>query len=184
MTRFTTVNDPRVVRALQDGAIGVLRTDTLYGVVARADDEAAVRRVYEAKGRDDTKSPIVLISALHQLYDQPDEPAAELLSDVWPGKVSVILEAVKAPAWLSRGNGSVAYRLPADDELRELIARTGPLIAPSANLQGETPAMTIDEAEAYFGQAMDFYVDGGQVVDDSPSQLLRLGKDGEVERLR
>lgn len=184
MTRFTTVNDPELVRLLQSGGIGVLRTDTLYGLVARADDEAAVERVYTAKGRDDTKSPIVLIASLAQLYDRPDEPGAELLADVWPGKVSVILPAHKAPAWLSRGNGSVAYRLPADDDLRDLIAQTGPLIAPSANPQGEVPAMTIEEAEAYFGTGIDFYVDGGQVTDTTPSQLLRLGENGEVERLR
>lgn len=184
MNVFTTVTDPEIVRRLQAGGIGVLRTDTLYGVVARADDEAAVERIYALKGRDDTKSPIVLIASLGQLYDQPDEPATELLADVWPGKVSVILDSHRAPAWITRGNDSVAYRLPAHDDLRDLITQTGPLIAPSANPQGERPAMTIKQAEAYFGDGVDFYIDEGTVTDDTPSQLLHVGADGEVERLR
>jgi L-threonylcarbamoyladenylate synthase len=184
MDVFTTVTDPEIVRRLQAGGIGVLRTDTLYGVVARADDEMAVERVYALKGRDDAKSPIVLISSLSQLYDQPDEPASELLADVWPGKVSIILDSRKAPTWITRGNDSVAYRLPARDDLRDLISQTGPLIAPSANPQGERPAMTIRQAEAYFGDEVDFYVDEGTVTDETPSQLLHLSADGEVERLR
>lgn len=184
MDVFTTVTDPEIVRRLQAGGIGVLRTDTLYGVVARADDELAVERVYALKGRDDNKSPIVLVSALAQLYDQPSEPAAELLADVWPGKVSVILDSDRAPAWIERGNGSVAYRLPASEELRELIGQTSPLIAPSANPQGESPAMTLHQAIAYFGNNVDFYVDGGEVKHETPSQLLRISENGEVERLR
>ncbi len=184
MKVFTTVNHPEIARLLRAGGIGVVRTDTLYGVVALASDEQAVERVYRLKGRDDTKSPIVLIAKLSQLLDTPSEPAAELLADVWPGRVSVIIDAHEAPAWLERGNGSVAYRLPADDALRDLLEVTGPLIAPSANPQGEPPAMTWEEARAYFGDQVDFYVDGGRVVDDTPSQLLRIDEAGEVERLR
>jgi len=181
---FRDVLDPEVVELLRAGGVGVLRTDTLYGVVARADDEAAVARVYRLKGRDEAKSPIVLIGALDQLFDEPDEACAELFVDGWPARTSIIMPSRAAPVWIRRENDSVAYRLPADDELRRLLRQTGALIAPSANPEGLPPAMNIVQAQAYFGDEVDFYVDGGQVGEAAPSRLLRVAPGGEVERLR
>lgn len=184
MTVFTSVNDPEITRILMAGGIGVLRTDTLYGIVALASSEAAVRRIYELKGRDDHKSPIVLIDSIDQIHDRLSEPHRSYVETVWPGPVSVIVPSRLAPTWLRRGNDSVAYRMPQADDLRGLIRTTGPLIAPSANPQGMQPAMNIREARYYFGDKVDFYVDGGQVDDPQPSRLLRLEPDGEVTRLR
>jgi L-threonylcarbamoyladenylate synthase len=184
MKRFTSVNNPEVVQLLRAGGIGVLRTDTLYGVVASASNEAAVRRVFELKGRSENKSPIVLISENKQLFDPIHRTIEAVLGKVWPGPVSVIIPSKRAPLWIRRGNDSVAYRLPNNNDLRALIEQTGPLIAPSANPQGEVPAMTSDEAYKYFGDQVDFYVDGGQVTDSSPSQLLLIGDNGKVTRLR
>ncbi len=184
MKAFTSVNNPEVARILLAGGVGVLRTDTLYGVVARADDEAAVRRVYELKGRDDDKSPIVLINTTGMIYDQLSEAHQSYVHEVWPGPVSVIVPSRLAPTWVRRNNDSVAYRMPAIDELRTLLAVTGPLIAPSANPQGMQPAMNVGEAQYYFGNKVDFYVDNGTVEDGTPSQLLKLEDNGEVTRLR
>lgn len=181
---FSSVNDPEIIRILLAGGVGVLRTDTLYGLVARADDEAAVRRIYELKGRDDDKSPIVLISSIDQIYDDLDERHRIFAGDAWPGPVSIIVPSVAAPTWLRRGNDSVAYRMPAKPELRQLIDATGPLVAPSANPQGMQPAMNLTQARYYFSSNVDFYVDGGTVEDARPSQLVRLDANGEVTRLR
>jgi len=176
--------DSDIIRALHSGGIVVLRTDTLYGIVARADDEEAVKRVYDLKGRDGDKSPIVLIASVAQLYDEPKIFEEKFLSTVWPGKVSVILSSTDAPEWIERRNKSVAYRIPGDAKLRILAETVGPLIAPSANPQGKTPAMTIQQAIEYFGSSVDYYVDGGEVFDSTPSQLLKINEGGEVERLR
>lgn len=184
MNRLTSVNDPQVAIILNEGGIGIIRTDTLYGIIARADDETAVSRVYALKGRDENKSPIVLIDAINMLYDEANEQTNYFLQTVWPGAISVILPSKQAPHWIMRGNNSVAYRLPANASLRTLVAETGPLIAPSANPQGLEPALNIQQAQLYFGEAVDFYVDGGTVVDAQPSQLLRIDEAGEVTRLR
>jgi L-threonylcarbamoyladenylate synthase len=182
MKIFTSITDPGVAALLMSGGIGVLRTDTLYGVVADAQNEEAVDRIYRLKARDEAKSPIVLVASVDQLFDDIDQPS--LLNSYWPGKVSIILPAVKAPQWISRDNHSVAYRLPAKPSLQSLLSETGPLIAPSANPEGLQPASTIREAQAYFGDAVDFYVDEGKVEDDSPSRLIRITSNGEVEELR
>ncbi|MES2876650.1 MAG: L-threonylcarbamoyladenylate synthase [Patescibacteria group bacterium] len=184
MKQFSSVNDPEIARILTAGGIGVLRTDTLYGVVARADDEAAVRRVYELKGRDDNKSPIVLIGSLNQMYDDLSATHRLYLATAWPGPVSVIIPSVNSPTWIRRGNDSVAYRMPATDELCALVNATGPLIAPSANPQGMQPALNADEARYYFGSKVDFYVNSGTVDNPAASQLVRIDDDGKVTRLR
>lgn len=181
---FSTISDPAVAELLKGGAIGILRTDTLYGVVAAAGNEQAVGRVYAAKERSEHKSPIVLISSVDELFDTPSEHVKALCADVWPGPVSVIIDSEDAPVWIRRGNDSVAYRLPNDPSLLALLEHTGPLIAPSANPEGSPPAMTIEQAEEYFGDSVDFYVDGGAVTLAQPSQLLRVTEDGSVERLR
>lgn len=175
--------DDTLIALLLAGGVAVIRTDTLYGIVARADSKAAVERVYTIKGRTPTKSPIVLIAGPESLFDEYSQVQRSKTDGLWPGKNSIILPSTKAPEWIMRGNASVAYRVPADAALRELLAKTGPLIAPSANPEGLPPAMNRAEAEGYFGDAIDLYVDGGQVTDDTPSRLFRL-TDAGLERLR
>lgn len=154
-----------VVRILNEGGVGVVPTDTLYGVVARADNEKAVRRVYAIKGRTPTKPCIILLAEIKQLEHFGiivDEPLIHKLSAYWPGPVSVILTCgPEAPAYLHRGTQTLAFRLPNEPALRTLIRDTGPLIAPSANPEGQSPATTMHDAYTYFGQAVDFYNDGG-----------------------
>jgi L-threonylcarbamoyladenylate synthase len=179
----TTSFDETIIRLLKAGAIGVLRTDTLYGIVARAGDERAVEHVYAVKQRTPSKSPIVLVASLDQLFDSYDEAVLSRLSELWPGKNSVILPSNGAPTWIVRDNASVAYRIPDDEVLRALLQETGPLIAPSANPEGEPPALSVEEAKRYFGNKIDFYVDGGVVSDDTPSKLYRL-RERDLERLR
>ena len=168
---------------LKAGKIGVIRTDTIYGVICDAKNEMAVNKVYELKGRDDDKSPIILISNQTDMFDTLDKTTSDRLDELWPGKVSIIVPSIDGPGWLVRGNKSLAYRMPADKDLLKLVSKTGPLIAPSANPQGMTPAMNVSEAQDYFGDKVDFYVDGGQVTDNTPSQLYRIHGD-EMERLR
>lgn len=183
MSLYANEFTDEIISLIAGGGIGVLRTDTLYGIVARAADRDAVERVFAAKTRTPSKPPISLIGSTGQLFDEYDAATLDRLNEYWPGKNTLILPSEHAPEWLTRGSGSISYRLPADERLRALIAKTGPLIAPSANPEGQPPAMTIKEAKAYFGDAVDFYVDGGTVTDDAPSKLFRMLPDG-WERLR
>ena len=172
-----------VARLLNQGGIGILRTDTLYGIVGRADNKETVERIFYVKQRSPTKPPISLISQMSQLLDSYDEALLGRLGSLWPGKHTVILPSQAGPEWLRRGTESVSYRLPDNLALRSLIDRTGPIIAPSANPEGHRPAMTIDEAVSYFGDSVDFYVDGGIVTDETPSKVFRFTAEG-MERLR
>ena len=184
MKIFDDLQDPDVAKRLRAGEVGVIRTDTLYGLVSIAADQGAVERIFTLKSRDDIKSPIVLVSSSNQLFDSPSEFEKIVIDKVWPGKTSVILRSKSAPSWIERGHNTVAYRLPNVEKLQKLISQTGPLIAPSANPQGQSPAENIQEAEEYFGNTVDFYVDGGSVINAEASALIRPLDGGEVERLR
>jgi len=184
MKVISDIRSPEVASILNAGGVVVLRTDTLYGLLARADDHDAVDRIYVLKGRDETKSPIVLISDVSQLFDTVSSKTAQIIQKVWPAKVSIIIPSTDAPAWIRRDNQSVAYRLPDNQDLQNLIDQTGPLIAPSANPQGQPPAMTIAQAVEYFGDQVDLYIDSGEVDDNTPSQILQINDYGGMERIR
>ncbi len=153
------------IKLLKKDGIGVLATDTLYGVVGSALSKKAVRRVYEAKGRDDKKPLIILIASLNDLKKFSVRLSANqkhFLENAWPGPVSVILQCKpKKFEYLHRGTESLAFRMPKKKKLAELLKKTGPLVAPSANPQGLNPAKTIAEAKKYFGDTVDFYVAEG-----------------------
>ena len=139
---------------LKKGNIGVIPTDTLYGIVGSAFSKKAVERIYEVKGRDENKPFIVLIASISDLkkFDIAlTVPQKKLLDGVWPASVSVILPCPqKKFQYLHRGTKSLAFRLPKDRELQTFLKQTGPLVAPSANPQGGKPAETIAEAKKYF----------------------------------
>lgn len=175
--------DDELVTNLRSGGVAVIRTDTIYGIVARADNEMSVERIYTIKQRSPDKSPIVLLAKQESIFDTPSAYELAMVGDLWPGKNSIIFPSTKAPAWLDRGNESIAYRVPDDNKLRALLEKTGPLIAPSANPEGLSPAMNIQEAIDYFGDLVDIYVEDGQVTDNTPSKLFKITSEG-LERLR
>ncbi len=169
---------------LTSGGVAVIRTDTLYGLVASANDPTAVEKVYSIKGRDPLKSCIILIDSPAAAYSHSTDLAHDIAlhSEV---PTSFLLEANNAPEWLLRQNTELAYRVPVHTDLRALLAKTGPLIAPSANPEGMPPAQTIEQAKKYFGSTVDIYVEGGTVpADISPSRLVRIYANGQEEWLR
>lgn len=182
---MTNLNSSELITSLKSGGLAVIPTDTIYGVVCSALNPAAVERLYEVKQRDRSKACIVLISDLADL-DQFEPlispPIRQVLSKVWPGPTTVVLDC-HGFTYLHRGKESLAFRWPADAKLCELIAQTGPLIAPSANPEGQPPATTIKEARDYFDDQISIYVDGGTRV-GSPSRLIKLAADGTVTVLR
>lgn len=175
-----------LVASLQEGKIGVIPTDTLYGLVGSALNPDTVERIYKVRKRDANKPFIVLIADISELkrFDVGLSKKEEsLLRKCWPGKISVILECLSPRfAYLHRGTKTIAFRLPNHSELRSLLKQTGPLVAPSANIQGKSSATTIDEAEKYFKDFVDFYVDGGKLSVNA-STVVSL-QDGIIEVIR
>jgi L-threonylcarbamoyladenylate synthase len=165
--------DDEVARLLKQGGIGLLPSDTIYGLSGLALDKGAVERIHKLKRRDKAKPFVVLISRIEQLDGLGiiTTDAAPALR-YWPGKLTIICEALKAPSWLHMGSRTLAVRQPAYPQLRKLIDETGPVISTSANLAGGKPAMTAQTAEKYFGNKLDFYIDVGR-LSGKPSTIIK-----------
>jgi L-threonylcarbamoyladenylate synthase len=151
--------------AIGRGELVVIPTDTVYGVAADAFAPAAVARLLEAKGRDRTSPPPVLIPGiptLDALASDVPEPVRRLIAEFWPGGLTVILYAQPSLQWdLGETRGTVALRMPANPIALELLSETGPLAVSSANRSGEPSAKTAAEAEAMLGDSVTVYLDGG-----------------------
>lgn len=166
------LDDLKVVSILKKGGIGLLPTDTIYGLSCSALNESAVLKIHELKKRDKNKPLIVLISAVNQLKDLGIGHAGPVATKYWPGSVTVILSAKIAPHWLHRGTKTLAVRLPAFKELTNLISKIGPIVSTSANIQGYLPAGSASQAKEFFGEQLDFYVDIGELPGD-PSTIVQ-----------
>ncbi|MBI4599759.1 threonylcarbamoyl-AMP synthase [Candidatus Uhrbacteria bacterium] len=178
---FHSLKSLKLALLLKTGAIGVIPTDTIYGISASALDKKAIERIYAIRGRDRAKPFIVLISSLDDIAlfgTSLTNRTREDLMRIWPAPVSIILPCTsKKFHYLHRGIKSMAFRVPAWAPLRTLLKKTGPLVSTSANPEGEKPAETIGQAKKYFGTSLDFYVEKGMIRGLS-STVLRLTKDG------
>lgn len=172
-----------VANQIKNGAVGVLPTDTLYGVVCSAADETAVRRLYQLKSRD-AKPGTLAAASIDQLVSL-GIPRRYLVAAerYWLTSTSVVIPVGSKLGYLHQGVGSVAIRIPGDETFRRFLEQTGPLLTSSANLPGENPATTVLEAREYFGDKIDFYVDGGDLSGKAPSTIIRV-VDDTVEVLR
>lgn len=169
---------------LKPGAVGVIPTDTVYGLVARATDQTAASRLYALKGRISKPGTIIAANTRQLEKLGLKHRYVKAVEQFWPGAVSVVI-ACNNPvlAYLHLNKNSLAVRVPNNSKLLELLNQTGPLLTSSANPSGQKPAATADQAKVYFSDKVDFYVDGGNLGKHQPSTVIRIVDDA-VEVLR
>ncbi|TSC82584.1 MAG: tRNA threonylcarbamoyladenosine biosynthesis protein [Parcubacteria group bacterium Gr01-1014_20] len=169
------------IKVLKNGGVGVIPTDTIYGIVGSAFNKKTVERIYKLRQRNLKKPMIVLfgqISDLKKFGIPLKTKNYNLESETWPSKTSIVFSAPGAKfRYLHRGGKTLAFRLPKLKKLREFLKKTGPLVAPSANRQGEPTAKTIRQAQKYFGSQVNFYIDVGK-LSSKPSRLIRITRSG------
>ena len=166
--------------ALASGRLVVGPTDTLYGLFAPWGDAAAIESLYALKGRDQEKKLLALVADAGMAARHSAAAIPETLLAHWPGPLTIVVPASNHPL----GWPTIALRQPANKFCLALAACLGqPFYAPSANPQGQPPALTVEEARACFGEAVGVYVDGGAVLDSRPSTLVSV-VDGDIKILR
>ncbi len=147
--------------ALARGDLVIFPTDTVYGLAARPDDPAAIRKLFLAKRRpDDRAIPILASSAAdaHRvaIFGEP----AERLAAAWPGPITLVLLRTEESAHWDLGGdvATVAVRIPRHPLALALLARTGPLAVTSANLSGRPPLEDADSLAGAFGDEVAVYL--------------------------
>lgn len=192
-TQLIAINKPKLAaqlnRLLQQHAIFAAPTDTVYGLMCRFDDPAAIEGLYLAKGRPPQKAIPVLISDVAQLAlltPTPVTPVAQLLVErFWPGALTIVLPALPTlPAILTANQPSIGIRLPAYEPLRRLIRQTGPLAATSANLSDGANTSTAAEVLAQLeGRIPLLLTDDDTTRSATPSTVIDLSRAQEFPRL-
>lgn len=189
MTTVTT-DVGRALEVLRVGGLVAIPTETVYGLAADASNEAAVRRIFAAKGRPADHPLIVHVASADHLDEWAAEvpPPARLLADTcWPGPLTLLVRrAERVLDVVTGGRPTVGVRVPAHPLTLELLERFGGgLAAPSANRFGKVSPTTAQHVVDDLGDAVDLVLDGGPcpigvestIVDctTEPPQVLRPG---------
>ena len=156
----------RAAQLLRGGGVVAFPTDTVYGLGADAADDLAQRRIYQIKGRPVGLPLILMAAAESQLagWVHIDTRAEGIIRRWWPGPLTVILHAL--------GGGTLGVRIPAHEVALELLRASGPLMTTSANLHGQDPAMTAEQAGELPG--LTAILDGGRAPGGTASTVLDL----------
>ena len=176
----------RAAAALLRGEPVAFPTETVYGLGANALDVAAVRRIFEEKGRPDDNPLIVHVTGLAMLRrlvrELPPEARA-LAARFWPGPLTIVLPKRKTvPDAVTAGLPTVAVRVPDHPVALALIAAAGvPVAAPSANRSGRpSPTRAAHVARDFPGLLV---LDCGPARHGLESTVVALGDPPRVLRL-
>ena len=157
----------RAAELLRRGKLVAVPTETVYGLAARADSDAAVAAIYRAKGRPDFNPLIVHVATLemaHRLAEF-DHRAEDLAARFWPGPLTLVLplrEDAGLASAVTAGLSTVALRMPDQPLTRRLLSEVGlPLAAPSANRSGAVSPTDAQHVVASLGERIDAVLDGG-----------------------
>lgn len=150
--------------ALQRGEVVAFPTDTVYGLAA---GHGNIEALFVAKGRPKEKRiPILLSDASNLETSAVVTPAARVLAEkFWPGPLTIVLAAPR--------RGSLAFRVPANDLARRLIAASGGgLPVTSANISGQPDATTAEEVMEQLDGRISLVLDGGRTPGGVPSTIV------------
>jgi len=169
-----------ISKTLSEHGVIAVPTDTVYGIGCLVQDEKAIDRIYEIKGREQSKAIPVLIGNLEQLHEVATEwsPTAQKLIDrFWPGALTLILKRQPTLPVNLTPNPTIGVRMPDHGWLRDLITHTGPQAVTSANLSGDPEARTAEEVSRQLGNKIDLIVDGGECAGGTSSTVVDCTKD-------
>ncbi|HEX8626382.1 MAG TPA: L-threonylcarbamoyladenylate synthase [Allosphingosinicella sp.] len=176
----------RLIRAGEPVAVP---TETVYGLAADATDDAAVARIYAAKGRPSFNPLIVHVKDLAEAgrLGVFSEAARALARAFWPGALTLVVPVrgdSGLAAAVTAGLATVALRCPAHPAMQALLAAAGrPLAAPSANSSGAVSPTRAEHVLASLGGRIPMILDGGPTERGLESTIVAV-EDGKVRLLR
>lgn len=168
----------------------MIPTDTVYGLACDPADPAAVQAVYELKARPPHLELNLLAADGEQLAGlvEMGDAARALASRFWPGALALVCPVGSRRVAVPRAGTALMVRVPAHALLQALLRRTGPVASTSANLHGEPPARTAQEAEGLLGGRCAGVLDGGpgegtaSTIIDVTSAPFRVLREGPIPK--
>lgn len=177
-----------VVAILQGGGVIICPTETVYGLIAAADNEAAIARIYQIKGRDDHQPMQVLVPSLEVAENLAkfSPEACTVAKAFWPGALTIIVPRRDEAAIAERpsaGTGTLGLRRSAHPMVQAILEQAGiPLAASSANLAGEPNPVRFDGISTEVSGQVDSVIDGGACNVGMASTVVDMS--GELKILR
>jgi L-threonylcarbamoyladenylate synthase len=167
VVRATQVEIETAVQVLRDGELVAFPTETVYGLGANAQNPAAVRRIFEAKGRPANHPVIVHLDSpkyLHRWVRTVPDGAMRLAETFWPGALTLVLpRAAHVHDVVTGGQETIAIRVPAHPMAQQLLtAFGGGIAAPSANRYGRLSPTRAEHVREELGDAVRLVLDGGE----------------------
>lgn len=152
-------------------------TETFYGLGANAMEREAVTRVFQVKGRPESKPLLVLVDSVKMVESlalEVSDLARRLMAAHWPGPLTLVFKALpELPAELSAGTGTIGIRMPSHPVALGLVRTLArPVTAPSANPSGAEPPTTAEAVRQYFEGRIDLILDGAPTPGGRPSTVL------------
>jgi L-threonylcarbamoyladenylate synthase len=176
-----------VRRAVEQGELVLVPTDTIYGIAAMAADADAVARLYAFKGRDAAQPTAVVFASIAQLHEVLPRLGARTewaIQSLLPGPWTLVVDNAGGFApWLTGGApGPIGVRVPAG------ALALPPLAATSANRAGEPTIQAVRELDAELADGIACAVDRGELPTGGDSTILDLTAwargEGDVRVLR
>jgi L-threonylcarbamoyladenylate synthase len=164
------------------GGVIAYPTDTFYGLGADPGNPAAVRRLFEIKGRGTGQPILLLISdagVVNNWAAGITPLASAFMKRFWPGPLTLVFRAKAGVlAELTAGTGTIGLRVPGNRLTLELLrALGGVLTGTSANLSGRPSLRTAQEAAETLGSLVDLVLDGGETTGGKPSTVVDVSAD-------
>jgi L-threonylcarbamoyladenylate synthase len=191
MTREEDIR--QAVETMRKGGVILYPTDTVWGIGCDATNAEAVKRVYEIKQRDDSKALICLVDSdarLQRYVRNVPEVAWQLIDSLAEGgkPTTLILDgAVNIAANLVADDGSIGIRITQEPFSKELCYRfQKAIVSTSANISGEPAAQNFCDIDPRIVEAVDYvcWNRRQEHKPHTPSSIIRLRQDGEVEIIR
>lgn len=178
------------VRILRSGGIILYPTDTVWGIGCDATNADAVAKIYALKRRADAKSMLVLvdsIAALDRIVPSVPDVAYSLIELSTRPLTIIYDEAVGIAPNVVGEDGSLGVRVT-NEEFSLMLCRTlrRPIVSTSANISGEPTPVLFSAISEEIIQGVDYVVQYRQTdkTKNPPSQIIKLGKGGEVKVIR
>lgn len=168
---------------LKKSEVVAIPTETVYGLAANAYDEAAVRKIFAAKGRPCDNPLIVHISDSDMIKDiasKVPKLAMKCAERFWPGPLTMIMpKSDRIPLVTSGGLDTVGIRFPSDECAHSIIEKCGfPLAAPSANLSGSPSPTNAKRVFEDMNGRIAAIVDGGESEVGVESTVIAFENEG------